>query len=142
MPPFEATQGSGGRATRYRELADLAGEDRMAVRLRGLAEELQRQQERYAELHVASQQTRRRTALLLSELDEFLKGVRTELASARRMLRPCSYSAEDLREESRLCREEARAALDLEGRRALAARALDFAMLGEQAARLDAAQAV
>lgn len=51
------------------------------------------------------------------------------------MLRPFDFQAGDLREASRLCREEAKSAEEIETRQALASRALGLAALGEQVER-------
>jgi hypothetical protein len=136
MPPFDdQTHGLRHRALRYRELARLSQDGEMGGRLRALAAELERQIERSAELSANAIETRRRTAMLLAQLDAVLGLVRQALFSTSRQLCASRFSAEDLREESRLCREEAVAVADVEARRALAGRALDFAMIGEQLAR-------
>jgi hypothetical protein len=77
---------------------------------------------------------------LLAEVDAFLTHAQATLAQARRLVPLSRYRAEDVREESRLCREEAATAEQVAGKRAVASRAFALAQLAERMDR-DAAEA-
>ena len=130
MSPFdEKPDDLQERIARFRKFSLLMGEDEATVPLRALALEMERHLLERRELRAQRHELMRLREVLLAEIDVVLAWSRSH------SLRAPSFSSDDLREESRLCREEARAALDLATRRAFATRALDFAMLGEQHAQ-------
>jgi len=117
------------RIARFRRFAALLGEDEAMAPLRSLAREMERRlMERYA-LGARYEELKRIGDVLIAEIDVVFAWARSSLVRAP------GFTAEDLREESRLCREEADAALDAATRRAFAKRALDLAMLGEEITR-------
>ncbi len=65
----------------------------------------------------------------------FLVRAQGAMFFANHLLRPLRFSADNVLEACRLCREEAMASRDLAMRRALASRALSLAVLGEKIAR-------
>lgn len=117
------------RLARYRKLSALLGEDEATAPLRALAVEVGRRLFKRFELKHTYEDLSCLRDVLIAEIDLVLLWTRNHL------LRPPRFSPEDMREASRLCREEAQAALDTVTRRAFAARALDLAMLAEQLAR-------
>jgi hypothetical protein len=117
------------RVARFRRFAALLGEDEATAPLRALAREMERRLlERYA-LGARYEELKRIGDVLIAEIDVVFAWARSSLVRAP------GFTAADLREESRLCREEASAALDETTRRAFAKRALDLAMLGEEITR-------
>ncbi len=125
------------RAARYRKMSTLLGEDETAVRLRALALEMEEQRKRSGQLRASAEELRACNAVLLAKIDAFLARARAAVSAAKLASRTPPFSAEDVREESRLCREEGMATEDMEIRRPLAWRALALAMLAEQIARED-----
>ncbi len=136
MPPLDdRVQDWRQRAARYRRISDLLGEDGADARVRVLAREIEQQLENFRHLRAAAEEHKARNAVLLAEIDTFLARAQGAMFFANHLLRPLRFSADDLREESRICREEAQACEDMTVRRALASRALALAMLGEKVAR-------
>lgn len=92
-----------------------------------------RAQQRHDDTAVAASESGRQAAIVLAQLGAFVAAVGTVRFPPRdpRWLTLC----DDLREASRLCLAEARTAEDMGARRALAAHALELAMLGEQSVR-------
>lgn len=135
MPPYgDKARVWWERAARIRRLADLSRDEGTAQTLRALAAELTQKLHAHLEIAAAIADEKRRSEVLAAELDAMLMRARGGMFLARHSLAP-TYSAEDLREEARLCREEARAAGDLAVRRKLAARSTELAMLAEEIAQ-------
>lgn len=111
-------------------------EDRAAEPLRALLGDMEQNGGKRRELAAQRKALLRYHIRLVAEIEKVLARARAEMFSAKHLLRPMSFSAVDLREESRLCRDEAAATADTEMRRKIAALALDFAMLGEAATRV------
>ena len=120
---------------RYRKWAELLRTDRGGARLAALAVEMEEAGQRLRELATAAEQKRRYRDALRREILDLIARAHSELAYARHLSRDHSYSAEDLREESRLCREEARSAEDGAVRRDFAGKAFELAMIGEAVER-------
>ena len=134
-PPRDAFEDWQQRCERFRRLSTLLGEDEATAPLHALALGMQQSLDDWREIRATRQQLRRWRSGLLGEMDTVLVRSRGAMFFSKHMLRPFSYSAADLREESRLCREEAQTADDVETRRALAAKALGLAYLGEEVER-------
>jgi hypothetical protein len=117
------------RLARYRRFSALLGEDETMAPLHALAREMEQHLTKRLELQATYKELKRVQDFLIAEIDVVLACVRSHRVC------PSGFSAADFREESRLCREEARAAADAATRRSFASRAVDFAMLGEQIAR-------
>ena len=83
--------------------------------------------------HAAALASQHFARTVVAELNMFVTRARTAQFVASHPHR--QELAEDLREESRLCIEEARETEEMEVRREVAATALDLALLGEQTAR-------
>ena len=120
------------RLTRLRALAELLARQTETERLlQALLDQLRQSTHSQSDIE---DETRRQRRVALAALDLFLAPMREPEYVTRhpepRML------ARDLREASRLCLAEARATVDFDTRRALAARAFDLAMMGEAAARI------
>ena len=126
MSPFDASDNWQARAARYQRLSTLLGEDKKTAPLHALALEMQEQVERAHELTARSDDLLRYTAVLLAEL-----GAVVACINGKR-LRTSRYSAADVREEARLCIEEAQTGVDDAMRRSLLGRAFELAQLGEQ----------
>lgn len=132
MSPLDEQQDEWAeRVQRYRKLSELLGEDATTAPLRALALEMERNLRLRTELRARHEQLKHLHDVLIAEIDVALTCARS------RLLRAPRFSAASLREESRLCREEANAALATAVRRAFASRALDLAMLAEHRARND-----
>jgi hypothetical protein len=130
MSAFDETQDDRAeRLQRFRKLSALLGEDKRAAPLGALALEMARRLIERSALRAGHEELMRLRQVMLAELDVVIAWTRSHV------LRPPGFSAEDLREESRLCREEAGAALDSAMRRSFASRAFDLAMLAERRAR-------
>ncbi len=124
-----------GRINRCRELADRLRGDDGANRLAALAAELeQRMRAVRAETLMISQQMRFRAAIL-AEINLVVARTRTELLLSRAERATFRFTADDLREEARVCREEAEACEDITSRQTFAARAFDLAQVGEAVER-------
>lgn len=121
------------RAARYRRLATLLGNDEPTDRLCALALEMEQQRENFGPAEAVERTLD--TTILLAEIDTFLARARGAVFFASRLLRPLRFSADDLREAARLCREEAEISEAVAMRRALASRAVDLEMLGDKIAR-------
>ena len=138
-PLDDQTQRLQERAARYRRMSALLGEDEATGRLRVLAREIDRQvaalrqgQElirRAQEARAASYQLTRYNAVLHAEIDSVLARIRGNPRQGHR------FRDEDVKEESRLCVEEAEAAADRAMRQSLASQALTLAQLAEQMKR-------
>jgi hypothetical protein len=127
------------RATRYRQLSALLGEDETAGRLRILALEMEQRLRTFGRAAAAAQVRMLDNAILLAQIDAFLARAPRAMFFASPRLRPLGLSADDLWEECRLCREEARESEDAATRQALASRALALAAIGEKISRESAA---
>lgn len=122
------------RIARCRRLADLLRGDTMGARLAALAQEIEEQLRKHGDLLAVAAERRRHRRAMLAEIDGVLARARTELSLSRLKL-DRAYSADDLREEARLCRDEAMASDDVETRRAFAGHAFELAMMGEAVQR-------
>lgn len=119
------------RATRFRRFSVLFGEDQFTSPLRALAVRLEQQLEQAAFDSGAHASYIR---VLVVEIDTFLARAKAALDFAKYRLRPASCTADDVREASRLCRDEALMA-NAEEKRSLALRALELAQLAEKMER-------
>ena len=118
------------RAARCREWAAILREDAAAARMGTLALEIEQQLLRLDE-------QRRVNIQMLSEIDTVVSRAKEALLTSHGLLDLPPYTADDLREGSRLCRAEAEAATETAVRHAFALRALLLAQLAEvTAARL------
>jgi len=122
------------RATRYRQLSALLGEDETAGRLHTLALEMEQRLHTFGRAAATAEERMLDNAILLAQVDTFLARARGAMFFASHLLRPLGLSADDLREESRLCREEAEDSENAATRRAFASRALALAVIGEKIA--------
>jgi hypothetical protein len=132
MSPFDGKgKAVDPRLARFRQLADLLRRNGASdTKMRGAIAEI----DTLVQGTVAAMDARlHQTRGMIAEVDAFLHTAKTGEFVAHHPHRIAL--ADDLREESRLCLEEARASTDMEIRRAAAWRAVDLAMLGEQAAR-------
>lgn len=133
MSPFDpTTDGWEQRARRYHRLSVLLREDKPTGPLRGLALEVERHVQRLQEMEdvrAARDSLMRYNAVLVAEIDAVLARIRGNPVPAPH------YNAADVREESRLCVEEARAAADDAVRRSLSSRAFELAQRAEQMER-------
>jgi len=132
MAPFDAP----GLQLRCERWSALLREDGAAEPLHALLGDMEQNSGKLRELAAQRKALLRYHIQLVAEIEKVIGRARAEMFSAKHLLRPMSFSAEDLREESRLCRDEAAATADIEMRRKIAALALDFAMLGEAATRV------
>lgn len=110
------------RAARHRRLASLLEGENVHGPMSAFADELERwveQMERAADC-VQSQLAQKQ--ILLAEIDAQLAAFREAKAQLTTAPAKARFSTEDLREEARICAEEARAASSAAYRRALAAR--------------------
>jgi hypothetical protein len=138
MAPLEdASRDWRDRMLRVRRLADLLRADPAAGRLVALAQEIEQGLLRLSETAAIAQETRRHSAVIRAEMAGIVARSRSELFFAKHFLRNHRYSADDLREESRLCREEASASEEGEARQELAASAFQLAMMGEAISRAE-----
>jgi hypothetical protein len=119
------------RATRFRRFSALFGEDQFTSPLRALAIRLEQQLEPAA-LDGGARASYIR--VLVVEVDTFLARAKTALDFAKYRLRPACFTADEVREASQLCRDEARMATE-EEKRSLALRALELAQLAEKMER-------
>src|SRR6266853_159699 len=120
----------------------LLGEDETAGRLHTLALEMEQRLNTFRENRTVAQERLLDNAILLAQIDTFLARARGAMFFASQLRRPLGFNTDDLREESRLCREEARDSEDAATRRAFASRALALAGIGEKIAVEYAASAV
>jgi hypothetical protein len=120
------------RAARCRRLSNLLGADETAGRLHSLALAMEQRLNTFRQTRAVTQERMLDNAILLAQIDTFLARARGAMFFASQLLRPLRLKPDDLREESRLCREEAEEAEDAAARRAFAARALALAVLGEE----------
>lgn len=135
MSPFDP-EGHHRWQSRCERWSALLREDGQAAPLHALALDLKQNWEQRRELMAQAEALKCYRATLLAQIDRILTQIQAEMALAKQRQHPLSFSAEDMREESRLCREEAAATADMEMRRAIASRAVALAMLGEAAERL------
>jgi hypothetical protein len=118
------------RIARFRRFTALLGENEAMAPLRALAQAMEQNLLKRRALSARSDELMALRDVMMAEIDIVLACARN-----RRLQPAPGFSPADLREESRLCREEASAALDVATQRAFARRALDLAMLGEQRTR-------
>ncbi len=95
------------RATRYRQLSALLGEDETARRLHTLALEMEHRLHAFGRAAATAEERMLDNAILLAQIDTFLARARGAMFFASQLRRPLGLNTDDLREESRLCREEA-----------------------------------
>lgn len=118
------------RIARCRELADLMRGDTAGARLAALAREIEQQLQTWSELRAVADEQRRHRRAMLAEIDVMVIRTRLELSLSRLRAKEANGS-EQLREEARLCREEALAGDDMAMRRSFAGRAFELSMMGE-----------
>lgn len=136
MAPFESVgRNLQTRLQRCQKLADLLRADQAGARFAALAAQIEQQLQDYAALSASLEDGRRHREALRADIDRVIARSRSELFFSEHLLRDHTFSSEDLREESRLCREEARASGDGEERRGFARSAFDLAMLAEAVER-------
>lgn len=119
------------RITRCRELADRLRGDEGANRLLAIATELDHRMRAIARETLTISQEMRFRAAMLAEINLIVARTRTELLLSRAHRSTFRFTADDLREEARVCREEAEACEDITSRQTFAARAFDLAQMGE-----------
>ena len=121
------------RIVRYRQLSTLFGKHGAANPLAAIVSELEKLRHDQQLLFARSTEQMSHTQVLVAEIDTVLARARGAGEVAGRLLSPSStFSADDAREESLLCCEEALATENLVGRRVLAARAAALALVAEQ----------
>jgi hypothetical protein len=118
------------RIERCRDLAHLMRGETAGTRLVALAREIEQQLQKQSELLAVAKERQRQCSAILAEIDGVLDRTRLELSLSQLRPNQC-YSADDLREEAQLCREESLNGHDIETRRAFAGRASQLAMMGE-----------
>jgi hypothetical protein len=123
------------RMERCRRLADLLQYDEAGTRLAALAVEIEQQLQRHGELAVIVNQWERDSAEIIAEIDRMVALSRSALLTTKIALRNYRFTPDDLREESRLCREEAVACKQADAQRGFARRALDLAYVAEAISR-------
>jgi hypothetical protein len=129
MSPFDDKRDERQQSVeRFRRFSTLLGDGEATAPLRDLALEMERHLLQ-GPVRTEHDELKRLREVLLAEIDVIIAW------SKSRMLRSPGFSAAGLREESRVCLEEAKAARDTATRRAFARRALDLAMLAEHATR-------
>lgn len=125
------------RMVRVRRLADLLRAGPAGGRLAALAQEIEQGMLRLGDTAAIARDTCRHCAAIRTEIAGLVARSRSELFFAKHFLREHRYSADDLREESQLCREEALASADVEVRQELAGDAFQLAMMGETISRTE-----
>jgi hypothetical protein len=119
------------RLSRCRELADRLRGDDGGDRLAVVAVEIQQQMREIAEGTLTVAHEMRRSAAMLAEMNQVITRTRHALLLSREHRIAFRFGADDLREEARVCREEAEASDDISSRQTFAARAFELAQLGE-----------
>ncbi|HEV8028897.1 MAG TPA: hypothetical protein VGP50_15800 [Stellaceae bacterium] len=121
------------RIVRYRQLSTLFGKHGAANPLAAIVSDLEQLRQDQQLLFAKSTEQMSYTQVLVAEIDTVLARARGAGEVAGRLLSPSlTFSADDAREESLLCCEEALATENLVGRRVLAARAAALALVAEQ----------
>jgi hypothetical protein len=128
--PDEARRDWQSRIERCRGLAHLMRGDTAGARLVALAQEIEQQLQKQSDLVAVAKERQRQCRAILAEIDGVLDRTRLELSLSRLRPNQC-YSADELREEAQLCRDEALNGHGVETRRAFAGRASQLAMMGE-----------
>ena len=129
------------RAARYRRVSSLLGGRTKDSRLTALAGEIEEWADQIERTMEKVQTKVAATHVLVAEIDACIGRTGQEAAFSK-MRRNGRYSADDLREEARLCAEEARAASDLAEKRTLAAKAADLADVAEKVDWMEATSKV
>ncbi|HEV8026314.1 MAG TPA: hypothetical protein VGP50_02725 [Stellaceae bacterium] len=133
----ETLNGLRDRAARYRRVSSLLGGRPKDSRLTALAREIEEWADQIERTMEKVHTQVAATHVLVAEIDACIGRAGQEVAFSK-MRRNGRYSADDLREEARLCAEEARAASDLAEKRKLAATAADLADAAESVERVEA----
>jgi len=119
------------QAARYRSLSRLLGEEPHSGPLATLAREIEAQIQSLDALVTEMNPQRRRTQVLLAELDTVLMRARTRLDEGSPDQEHRHVTVEDLQEASRLCAEEARSTDDFAMKGLVAARAVALAEMAK-----------
>jgi hypothetical protein len=134
----ETLNGLRHRAARYRRFSSLLGGGNHDGRLTALADEIESWVEQMERSVDRIQTQAVATHLLVAEIEAHLAPAGERAAALAKFPLASRHSAEDLREEARLCAEEARAASSPSARRELAAK---IAELADAAETIDRAEA-
>lgn len=118
------------QAARFRRFAVLLGAEQATSPLQAIADRLDGGPQPASVDDAPASYVR----ALVAEIDDFLARAKTTLELVKYRLHPAPFGAGEIREMSRLCREEARRAEEAE-KRALALRALELAQLAERLER-------
>ncbi len=125
------------RAERFRQWAALLGKYDNQSRLHALALEMEQNVAKLREMTAAREELMRQRSVLLDEIDTLLARANVGMFYSRHLLRPYRFSAADLREGSRLCREEAMSTEDPAMRRSFTSRAFRLNQLGELTEKIE-----
>jgi hypothetical protein len=120
---------------RYRKLGELLSTDPAGARLAAIAAEIEQELVKHREQALALDLWQSHSREIIAEMNSVVARSRATLASARMSLGDHPFSAEDLREESRLCREEAIASERPEDQKDYATCALRLAFSAEAISR-------
>ena len=123
------------RAERYRQWSRLLDQHDEGLPLRRLALELEQSAETRRALTASHDEMMRQRAVLWEEIDRLVARVRGAWLYSAYYLEPYPFSADDLREEARLCQEEATATDDAETCRCFADCGTELAQFAELAGR-------
>lgn len=124
------------RLLRLQKLADLIRTDDAGPQAAVLADQIEQQLQTYRDLYATLEDVRRHRLAVHAEVGRVIARSRAGLFFAKYMLRDHPHSADDLREESRLCQEEARTCDDGREQRGFASHAFDLAQLAEAVERV------
>ncbi|HLG86053.1 MAG TPA: hypothetical protein VKZ79_02540 [Alphaproteobacteria bacterium] len=123
------------QATRFRALARLLGDERGAGPLAELARGIDEQARSLEALRAGVIVQSLRTEVLLAELDVLRARARAILSEQRHRHGGVSFTIEDVREESRLCVEEAAAMHEIAEKKLVTEQAFALAQLAEEISR-------
>lgn len=121
--------------SRYRRLSALFAEDGACCPLLAVARGIETHLDNNETLTALNEELAAGTQVLLAEIDTLLMRARATRAEARALLSRPIHSSADMREEARLCAEEAQADESMDRKRSIAARAFSLAQFAEAAER-------
>jgi hypothetical protein len=122
------------RLVRYQELAELLATNPASTRFPAVVSKIQQQQNFLDGLRLTREACTRSRKAMSEEMNAIIAESRSALFASKLNARGHPFGAEDLREESRLCLEEARGCVDHQERLQFARHAFDLAQLGEAVA--------
>lgn len=125
------------RHARCRRMADLVRAREARSRLAALAHEIEKQMSDLSRIVTIAEERKRQSTLLLEAIEQIAGHIRSEMFFTKQLLRRNSYTPEALREEARLCREEAKLSAGSEQHRAFSHRAFELAQFAEAVSRND-----